>query len=278
MLRPVSLIALGAGLYLLWLLLLYTMQRSMMFPGASMALPEQPRPADVTSLWLSVGDSRVEAWWMPPPDLQQMQAIVIHAHGNAELIDYSPMLAGRLRELGIGVLAVEYPGYGRSNGAPSQQSITDTMNAAFDRIPALSGNRLLPVIGYGRSLGGGAIGQLAAHRRLDALILESTFSSARAFASRYLAPGALMRDPFDTATILRQFTGAVLIVHGDRDEIIPYRHSDALLAAAPQARRLTLACGHNDCPPDMNDYLRQLANFLRDAGILQPSPAGRTQT
>ena len=78
------------------------------------------------------------------------------AHGNAELIDYWPEEFDEPRRWGAGVLLVEYPGYGRSDGAPSQDSITESMLAAYDwarQHADVDASRIIP---YGRSLGGGA--------------------------------------------------------------------------------------------------------------------------
>lgn len=251
--------------YGLWLTALFFMQRSMIYPGIAMTLPEREPPPDVESLWFDIGDARIEAWWMPASN---PRGIVIHTHGNGELIDYTPEEAGQLRQIGIAVLAVEFPGYARSTGMPDQQIITQTLVAAYDWIRHNAGYRDLPILGYGRSLGGGAISQLATRRKLDGLLLESTFSSIRALAARYYAPGFLLRDHYDTEAVLTSFNGPVLIAHGTADAVIAYSHSDKLLAAAKQAKRLSFDCGHNDCPPSWPSYLQQIDGFFTEKGVL----------
>ena len=100
------------------------------------------------------------------------------------------------------MLLVEYPGYGRSGGKPSERSVTATMLAAYDRIardPRVDAQR---IFGHGRSLGGGAMAQLAARRPLAALILESSFTSVADILHGYHIPDWLISNRFDTRAVL----------------------------------------------------------------------------
>jgi fermentation-respiration switch protein FrsA (DUF1100 family) len=101
---------------------------------------------------------------------------------------------------------------------------------------------------HGRSLGGGAAAIVAANRPSAALVLESTFTSVRSFAHRFLAPEFLIRDPFDTLSVVRKYPGPVLVVHGDRDELIPPAHAEALAQASRRSQLHLVPGGHNDCP------------------------------
>ena len=114
-----------------------------------------------------------------------------------------------------------------------------------DRPP---GHPIVSHSGYGRSLGGGAICQLAANRPLAALILESTFSSVADLARPMGVPSWLVRDPFDNLSVLREYAGPVLLLHGSRDRVIPFRHSERLHDEARQSILRPMTCGHNDCP------------------------------
>jgi fermentation-respiration switch protein FrsA (DUF1100 family) len=189
---------------------------------------------------------------------------LIFTHGNGELIDYWPDAFDEPRRWGLGVLLVEYPGYGRSAGRPSEPAILESMLAADDwmrRQPQIDASRLVP---YGRSLGGSAAALLAVERRVPALILESAFTSARAFASQFGAPGLLVRDPLDTLAAVRRFDGPILVLHGDRDEIVPTAHGRALAAASSRATLQLLPCGHNDCARPW----RHVRTFLEAHGLL----------
>jgi pimeloyl-ACP methyl ester carboxylesterase len=173
---------------------------------------------------------------------------IIFAHGNGERAEDWLDQFGDLQAAGLDVLIVEYPGYGIAEGAPTQTSITNAILAGYDWLRDQQGLRGERIVAYGRSLGGGAAAQLAARRPVAALILESSFTSVRAFAGRFLAPGFLVRDPFDTMAVLAQHHAPLLVLHGTRDAIAPVAHGQALAAAVPGATYVPLPCGHNDCP------------------------------
>ena len=109
-------------------------------------------------IWLETGFGKVESWFIPAIEKPEGKPapIVIFAHGNAELIDSCPHEFTKLTRLGINVLLVEYPGYGRSAGSPSEKSITEAFLAAYDVITARDDVDPSQVILFGRSLGGGA--------------------------------------------------------------------------------------------------------------------------
>jgi len=240
--------------------LLYFAQRSMLFPMPPVS-GAPPRPASAEQVWLATTFGRVEAWYLPPIGTHQGAApLLLFTHGNGELIDYWPEEFDPVRERGIAVLLVEYPGYGRSDGSPSETAITEGVLAAYDwaqRQPHIDRSRIIP---YGRSLGGGAAAIVAKSRPVPALIFESAFSSVAAFASGFGAPQVLLRDRFDSVAALASFKGPVLILHGDRDDIVPPSHARVLAAASSNATLKFLPCGHNDCPRPWDEVL----NFLRN--------------
>lgn len=246
------------GILAYWTLL-FAVQRNLLFPRPPAGgWPE--RPADAESLWLTTPSGAVEAWFVPPTASGGGSApLVIYHHGNGEVIDLWPRAFGALRERGVAVLLVEYPGYGRSAGAPSERSLTETVCAAYDRMVRRPGINPERIVAYGRSVGGGAACALAARRPLAALILESSFTSVRDLTHRYAAPGFLARDPFDNRSVVRRFAGPVLVLHGSKDRVIPAAHGRRLAAAAPRAELHLRPCGHDDCPPPWDLVLEFLA-------------------
>lgn len=267
-------LALGAiALNAIWCLLLYALQERLIFPRPPYDAVARP-PADAEIWHLDAPGGPVEAWFFgppsgsdaPSPDASSPAALI--AHGNAELIDTFPEEFRRFRDLGMAVLMVEYPGYGRSAGRPSQSSIAEALGLAYDRLVARPDIDASRVVLFGRSLGGGAVCALAQRRSAAGLILLSTFRSLEAMTRRYMAPVFLLRHPFDNVSALRAYPGPVLILHSGQDRLIPYDHAVALRRAAPNGTLVTLAdCGHADCPRDWDEFWKEVAAFLRDAGI-----------
>ncbi len=207
--------------YLCYAVLFYLAQRKLIFPG-------QFRPAPATfngpgeRLLIEIESAQVEVVYQPPllPNQQALAPrsvpLLIYTHGNGELIDDWSLEFQSLRHLGCAIALVEYPGYGRSTGKPSEAAITAVMLKTYDQLiqrPEIDPKR---VIAHGRSLGGGGACILARERDIAALILESTFTSVRSYSSRYGLPGFLSTDPFDNQAVLATWTKPCLILHGTR--------------------------------------------------------------
>jgi fermentation-respiration switch protein FrsA (DUF1100 family) len=256
----IALVAIAGGVVLAYWVFLFAVQRALIYP-APRAPDSGPLPGpDVERIWFDLPGARSEAWFLPAAAITSAAPLIVYAHGNGELIDGWLHEFAPLRAWGVSVLLVEYPGYGRSSGKPSQASIGRAFTAAYDwasRQPRVDARR---IIGYGRSLGGGAICALASERSLAALVLESTFTSLRDQAHAYGAPGFLVRDPFDNLARVREFPGPILLLHGARDDSVPVEQARRLHDASPASELHVLACGHDDCPPPwplLKDFLRE---------------------
>jgi len=270
MLKIVGWIAL---IYISYCLFLFLVQRHMLFPRYMLPDIDQvdyPARSDREIIWIKGTFGEVETWLLKPDSISMQKPVplVIFAHGNAERIEYNVDEMTQFLLWGMAVLLVEFPGYGRSTGKPSQASLTDAFVAAYDQISKRADVRADKIIFYGRSIGGGAICSLLTQRPAAAVILMSTFTSVRTFAPRYLAPPFLVRDPFDNLAAISQYAGPLLLIHGKQDDIIPYSHSKRLLEAAPNSRLISYNCGHNDCPPDWQAFWQEIESFLRQAGVL----------
>jgi fermentation-respiration switch protein FrsA (DUF1100 family) len=229
------------------------------------------RPGAITGergevMWLETAGNRTEAWFLPA-NSPGPAPVLMYTHGNGELIDFWAGEFAPVRAAGIHVLLVEYPGYGRSSGRPSERSITHTLLTAYDAVardPRVDGAR---IAGHGRSLGGGAMAQLAALRPLAALVLESSFTSLTDIIRGFGIPKWLVANHFDTRAVLAKFTGPVLVLHGTQDISIPVTHAYALQQAATRATLHVLDCGHNDCPRQWELVL----GFLAQNGVCRKS-------
>jgi hypothetical protein len=256
--------------YLVYCGLLFLMQRRMVFPRGVVQMPEEIPAAGpgLEKSWLEISSGRVEAWYLPPKGNEEPVPGVVFAHGNAEFIDHWVNKMQAFARLGMGVLLVEYPGYGRSEGSPSQEGVTQAMVAGYDALlgrPEIDGKRVVLI---GRSLGAGSVCALAALRPAAAMVLLSTFTSIRAMAKRYLIPKFLVLDPFDNLSVVRNFAGPILVAHSPKDSIIPYWHAEALYRASRQGKMMVFeTCDHADCPDEWDIFVDEVADFLADSGV-----------
>ncbi|MBI5484024.1 MAG: alpha/beta hydrolase [Deltaproteobacteria bacterium] len=260
---------LAAIAYAVYALLVFLMQRQIIYPGRYIKVSGQT-PAGIVPITIASSTSSGEVWFMPPLKLKpgERRPLVIFFHGNGEVIDYLPEQVEGFRELGMGVLLVEYPGFGRSSGKPSESSITETAQAAYDTIVKRKEVDPERIVIFGRSLGGGAACALAAGRPSAALILQSTFTSLKPFAGRFLVPALLIRDQFDNGRVVATYPKPILLFHGSRDTTVPPTHSRQLVRMSPRARLVEFPCDHNDFPSEGREFYRIVAAFLKEAGVL----------
>jgi fermentation-respiration switch protein FrsA (DUF1100 family) len=260
--RYVWLLIVPVALAVAYLALLFIAQRSMLFPMPPQVPPGPPEGAEEIRIKFDGGEAY--ALYLPPRATSGAAPLLVFTHGNGELADYWTEDFMVARTWGVGVLLVEYPGYGRAPGSPSEQSITESMLVLYDwaaNSPRVDATR---IVAYGRSLGGGAAARLAVRRPVAGLILESTFTSVADFAAGYMAPSFLVRDRFDSRTTLASYRGPLLVIHGVHDTLVPVAHGRELAAIVPGAKFHELNCGHNDCPRDWPT----IGKFLIDTRIL----------
>ena len=170
---------------------LFLMQRSILFPRNQIPFPTDTGVAipGLEKIWLDTEFGKIETWYLPPVSGPQAKPApaVIFGHGNGELIDYWPQALQNFNQMGIGLLLVEYPGYGRSSGTPSEQSIT----------ARLLWRLMTPWYPEKRSIHPGlscsadpSAEERSVHWRVErpsaALILMSTFTSVQSMASKFL--------------------------------------------------------------------------------------------
>jgi len=258
--------------YLIWGISLFSLQRRIIFPR-HYCQPDPEAGKNVPGLlkiWIESEDGPVESWFLPGDGIspENPGPAVLFAHGNAELIDYWPEDLSQYRRMGISVFLPEYRGYGRSKGSPSQQAITEDFIKFYKLLierPEVDKTR---IIFHGRSLGGGAVCALAEKYSPAALILMSTFTSVVDMSRGYLVPGFLIKDPFKNIDVVKKLDIPILIIHGRRDDIIPYKHAEKLHAAAKNSQLITYEADHNTCPPDWAVFWKDVQEFLKGAKLL----------
>lgn len=260
--------------YCVYCLLIFLMQRSILFPRNQIPTAPESDPlvpiVGLKKILLKTEYGKIEAWFLPPVNGRQAlpAPAVIFGHGNAELIDFWPETLRNFTQMGVGLLLVEYPGYGRSPGTPSEQSIRHTFVAAYDALASRKEVDPSRIVLFGRSLGGGAVCALALERPSAALILMSTFTSVHSMAVKFGVPKFLVRDPFNNLEAVERYRGPVMVIHGLHDSIIPFSHGATLHQAAQNSTLITYKAGHNDCPPDWNQFWKDIKLFLNNNGII----------
>lgn len=218
-----------------------------------------------TQTVLDAEGNQIAVLHLPNP---KAQFTVWFFHGNAESLgDLEPILLA-LRDAGFAVFAFDYPGYGVSGGRPSEASLYASARAARGYLREQLAVPASRTIAYGRSLGAGPAVQMATEEQLGGLVLQSAFVSVYRVVTRWRL---LPFDMFENERKLARVTCPVLVMHGEADEVIPFRQGVALFAAAREPKRSLWVSGarHNDfigvAGPRYWDALREFSALCGDA-------------
>jgi fermentation-respiration switch protein FrsA (DUF1100 family) len=205
---------------------------------------------------------RLHSWFLRTPD---SRLVALYLHGNAGNISHRLQHARELAAAGLSLLLVDYRGYGRSSGSPSESGLYRDAQAAYDRLLKL-GFKPEQIVVYGESLGTAVAVELASRNRCGAVILEAAFSSAGAVA-RGIVPviGPLLVRSFNSRSRIGRVRAPILFLHGDHDEVIPLALAQELYKAAPEPKKFWMlpGAGHNDLVECAGpDYRQRLQSFL----------------
>lgn len=237
-------LTLAAGLYLALLAAGCLGYRAVLFPAPRSGGVIAPRGATLREIRSKDGVVMPAVHFPAPAGAPT----IVHFHGNGETLQSELSLGVELHRRELGVLLVEYRGYGSAPGAPSEEAFYLDAEAALDLLEADGVGRDRVVLS-GISLGTGVAAEMAARGRGARLVLIAPYTSIPRLAGRiapFLPASVIVRDRFDTLSKADRLRVPTLIIHGDRDEIIPFDMGQALAGAITGAKLVTVAGGHHN--------------------------------
>jgi fermentation-respiration switch protein FrsA (DUF1100 family) len=232
-----SLLIVTLATYLCLVALMYVAQRAMMyFPERLRTAPAAAGFAEAEELVLDTADGeRVIAWHVAPRD---DRPVVLYFHGNGGALRYRVERFRALTGDGTGLVALSYRGYAGSSGSPTEAGLLEDAAAAYTFAAARYPPARIAV--WGESLGTGVAVALAAERPIARLVLEAPFASTveiGAAAYPFVPVRWLMKDQFRSDLRIANVTAPVLILHGERDRIVPLASGERLYALVKSPKR-----------------------------------------
>lgn len=235
--------------------LMYLRQRDLVY------YPQFTRvAADATDFELRSGDATLRGWRVNPG----RRDALLYFGGNAERVEawrepFAQWFGGRT------VYLVGYRGYGASDGEPGEQAILADALALYDEVRRRHPDGDIGVVG--RSLGSGVAAWVASQRPVARLALVTPFDGLSEVGQAHypwLPVGLLASERYPSAEYLRGYRGRLLILRAGRDEVVPPRNTDRLLAALPAPPQIVEFphAGHNELSDDPR-YGEALAGFMR---------------
>jgi uncharacterized protein len=266
-------IALGA--YIGVIIVLMALERYLIFHPAKAVDSWDSSTATVQDVELRTAAGRLHGWWAP---IEGARSAVLFCHGNAGNLSHRGYAIERWhRTMHASVLLFDYPGYGKSEGAPDESGCYQAAEAAYQWL--IKDARVSPeqVLIVGESLGTSVAVEIARHHDHEALVLISGFTSIPDMARvtfPFLPLRWLVRNRFDSLSKISECHRPVFIAHGTADHIVPYWMSQKLFEAANLPKRLFTMPNRDHNEPPGDDFYLALGEFLEAAGKL-PQAVGR---
>jgi hypothetical protein len=240
----------GGGFALMILLAALFQDRMVFFPDADIAGTPERLGLDFEDVRLTASDGVRLHGWLVPRAGDELSPVVVFFHGNAGNISHRLEMFEIVHNLGLSCLMIDYRGYGRSQGKPSEKGLYRDAEAAWNWLVR---HKEVPpgrIICWGRSLGGPVAARLARDKQPGAAIIESSFTSLPELGQTiypFLPVRLIARLHFPTKRFLEQLSCPVLVVHSPEDEVVPFSFGRELFESAPEPKRfLRISGGHNN--------------------------------
>lgn len=250
----------GAAIVALWGIAAWLAHRSVFFP---MRYPQgywgEQQSLQAEDVWLNAGGVKLHAWWVEVPGSQTASLFL---HGNAGNLSHRGYAIRAITAAGASVLVLDYRGYGKSEGSPSEQGLYQDAEAAYQWLLQRGMRR---IVAHGESLGGAVAVELASRHRLAGLLLEAPFSSAGDVAASIVPGlGRVVMWGWMSKWRIHKVQSPLLIIHGTRDEVIPFALGQKLFALAREPKEFWAVegAGHNDLARQPG-YRERLAAFYQ---------------
>ena len=257
-----------AAAYGLVLATIYLLQGRMLYlpnvPGRALTQTPAAERMDYEDVHIETADGvSLHGWFVPGAT----ERVVLFFHGNAGNISHRLASIRQFRNLELSVFIIDYRGYGQSEGRTTEAGLYRDADAAWRYLTEQRGVHPQNIVIFGRSLGGSVAAHLASRQEPLALIVESSFTSVPDIAQEFypwLPVRWLSRLNHATRDYVREVRAPLLVVHSRDDEIVPFRHGQAIFEAAPAAHTLlTLRGSHNDAHLlDERAYIEGIWRFL----------------
>ena len=218
-------------------------------------------------VWFQAADgARLFGWYV---EAQADRPVILWCHGNAGNVIHRLENLKLLYQLGLSVFLFDYRGYGRSQGRPSEEGLYQDALGAHDYLTRTRMIRPERIVLFGRSLGAAVAGELAVQKPAAGLILESSFPSIGAVAKFHYGGVPvhwLLGADFTLIDRLPQLSLPKLIIHGDKDDIIPLELGRQVFEAAKPPKFFYVIPGadhNNTYQVGGAAYFRRWAEFVQ---------------
>jgi fermentation-respiration switch protein FrsA (DUF1100 family) len=214
---------------------------------------------------LTKDGERLIGWYAAPTTKSET---IVYFHGNAGNLGDRAYKLNAFSEAGYGVFSVSWRGYGNSTGSPTEAGLMEDARAAITWLKLPPENLIL----YGESLGSGVALRMATEFDARLVMLEAAYISVQKRGQElypWLPVKYLLRDNFDSLHFIDKIHAPLVMIHGDKDAIIPVAHGKTLFQKAVQSKKIYIydGVGHTDF--SMEQILVPLATSLSEMPLME---------
>ncbi len=233
--------------YLILIALMYIFQSKLIyFPFTEINVTPKNIGLEYESITFESNDkTKLHAWYIEKKDAK---TTLFFLHGNGGNISHRLDSIKIFNSLGMNLFIFDYRGYGKSKGKANEQNTYDDAKSAWDYLLKNKNIKEKDVIIFGRSLGGAIAAKLGSQLKPKAIILESTFSTIKEFASDVYPffPEFLISFEYETIKYLKDIDYPILIIHSKNDNIIPFKHAEAIFKNANEPKTFVKINGNHN--------------------------------
>lgn len=244
----ISLLFIFSGVYLY-----FTQHKMVFFPGKNLVMTPDEIGLQYEDLYIQSGDNeKINAWYFPYKGSIEIpdRKVVLFCHGNAGNISHRIETVEYILELGANIMLFDYRGFGKSEGSPGEEEVYQDALVCYNWLINEKGFTPDQVIIFGRSLGGAVAVDLASKVACSGVIVESSFTSAKAMAKEIfpIFPiNLILKYKLNSIDKIGHIKCPVLVTHSTEDDIIPYKMGEDLFNAAEEPKKFVKLSGrHNE--------------------------------
>jgi len=275
--RVLSVIVALLILYGVVMIVMYVAQRQLMyFPSRHLQAPAHYGLSQAQEVTLTTADQvAITAWVLKasPKPSDKALPLLVHLHGNAgSLADRTEVYAA-YHAAGFDILALEWRGFGSSQGKPSEAGLYEDARAALAYAQQTLDYTTENILLYGESLGSAVAIEMATRHPFAAIVLEAPPKSIWQRAAEvypWLPVNYLIKDRYDSLAKMAKVSEPLLIIHNKKDKIVPMHHGQALFEAAREPKEIKLFDHEGHVFFDRKIIAAQMKEFLRKHIVFRP--------
>ncbi len=243
-----------SALFLFFGVYLYFSQHKMVFfPMKDIVMTPDDLGLKYEDLYIETDNGeKINAWFFSNNDSTENinKKVVLFCHGNAGNISHRLETVEYILDLGADIMIFDYRGFGKSEGSPGENEVYQDAIACYNWLITKKSYTADQIIVFGRSLGGAIAVDLASKVNCSGLIVESSFTSAKAMANEMfpIFPMSLiLKYKLNSIDKISKIKCPILVTHSTEDDIIPYKMGEELFKASVGTRKFVKLQGsHND--------------------------------